>query len=228
MLETGTCSAFQAACNIAASLIPRLSDQNLRAQLRRPMDMMSQGWSMSFPVVAAVVDDGVVGPEDVVGQPVVAHELPDVLLRVQLRALRRECDDGDGVRRHEASRQVPSCLGDQQSGMVARLHLGGDGRKMQRHRLGVTPGQDQARAFAIFGADSAKDGGGRGALIFRRRWSGAAPRPAPGDLVLLANPGLVGKPYFYGVGCDAFLPCDLVQTGGETFLKASIAPLAWA
>ena len=99
---------------------------------------------------------------------------------------------------------------------------------MQRHRLGVAPGQDQACALAILGADGAKDVGRRGALVLRRRRAGAAPRPAPGDLVLLANSGLVGEPYLYDVGCGAFLPCDLVQTGGETFLKASIAPLAWA
>ena len=38
------------------------------------------------PGVAAMVDDGVVGLEHAVGQPVVAHELPDAFDRVQLRA----------------------------------------------------------------------------------------------------------------------------------------------
>jgi hypothetical protein len=37
-----------------------------------------------------VVDDIVVAKEDAVGQPVVAHELPDVFLRVQLGTFGRE------------------------------------------------------------------------------------------------------------------------------------------
>ena len=47
------------------------------------------------------------------------------------------------------------------------------------------------------------------------------PCPTAGDLVLLADARLVGKPDFYGI--DAFLLRDGLQTGGETFLKSSIA-----
>ena len=40
--------------------------------------------------------DEIFGVEkDAVGQPVVAHELPDVLLRVEFGALRRQRHDGD-------------------------------------------------------------------------------------------------------------------------------------
>ena len=42
------------------------------------------------PGMAAMVDDIVVGLEDPVGQPVVAHELPDVLDRVQFRTFWRQ------------------------------------------------------------------------------------------------------------------------------------------
>jgi len=48
------------------------------------------------PGVAAFFEDLVVGFEDPVREPVVAHELPDVFLRVQLRAQFRQ---GPGVRR---------------------------------------------------------------------------------------------------------------------------------
>ena len=54
-----------------------------------------------------MVDEIVVGFEDAVGEPVVAHELPDVLDRVELWALRRQQNDGDIGRHEEAGGQVP-------------------------------------------------------------------------------------------------------------------------
>jgi hypothetical protein len=48
-----------------------------------------------IPGFAAVVDDVVVGCEDPVGEPVVAHELPDILNRVEFRTFGRERDDAD-------------------------------------------------------------------------------------------------------------------------------------
>src|SRR6476619_3276565 len=53
-----------------------------------------------------MVDEIVVGFEDAVGEPVVAHELPDVLDRVELWALRRQQNDGDIGRHEEARGQV--------------------------------------------------------------------------------------------------------------------------
>ena len=41
------------------------------------------------PCLAAVVDEIIVRFEDTVGEPVVAHELPDVLDRVEFGAFRR-------------------------------------------------------------------------------------------------------------------------------------------
>ena len=49
------------------------------------------------PSLTAEVEDLVVGPEDLVGEPVFAQELPDVFHRVQLRGpwrQRQECDVG--------------------------------------------------------------------------------------------------------------------------------------
>jgi len=47
------------------------------------------------PRLAAEVDDIVVGSEHPVGEPVVAHELPDILNRVEFRTFGRERDDAD-------------------------------------------------------------------------------------------------------------------------------------
>ena len=49
------------------------------------------------PCFAAMVDEIVIGFEDAVGEPVVAHVLPDVLDRIELRAFRRQGDNGDVV-----------------------------------------------------------------------------------------------------------------------------------
>jgi hypothetical protein len=99
-----------------------------------------------------------------------------------------------------------------------------DFRKMQVRRLAVAGRQDEARALALFGADRAEDVGGNGTLVARRAGAGATLRPAASDFVLLADAGLVGKPDFYRAAVDALLARDRLQTGGEAFLKSSIAP----
>ena len=42
-----------------------------------------------------MIDEIVVGFEDAIGEPVIAHELPYVLDRIELRAFRRQGDNGD-------------------------------------------------------------------------------------------------------------------------------------
>ena len=48
-----------------------------------------------IPGVTAVIDDIVVGFEDAVREPVVAHILPNIFDRIELRAFRRQRDNGD-------------------------------------------------------------------------------------------------------------------------------------
>ncbi len=62
------------------------------------------------PGEAAVVDDVVVGFEDAVRQPVVTHELPDILDRVEFGASRRQRQEGDVWRHDQFGRTVPSGL----------------------------------------------------------------------------------------------------------------------
>ena len=56
----------------------------------------------------------------------------------------------------------------------------------------------------------------------------AASGPAAGDLVFLADAGFIGEPDLYLGRGNAPLLRNLLQTGGEAFLKSSIAPGAWA
>jgi hypothetical protein len=60
-----------------------------------------------------------------------------------------------------------------------------------------------------------------------RGWPAAAPYP-PGDLVLLANSGFVLEPDFYVAGLHPLGARDLLRARAEVFLKASMAPSAWA
>ena len=57
---------------------------------------------------AAMVDDVVLGLEDAVRKPVVAHELPDVLKRIELGVARRQGQQGDVGRRDQFRRSVPA------------------------------------------------------------------------------------------------------------------------
>src|SRR3954454_11637937 len=76
--------------------------------------------------------------------------------------------------------------------------------------------------------NSPEEVGGSGALIVRRRGPRSPSCPAPGDLVLLPDPGLVPEPDLYPVAIDPLVARDRVQALGERFLKASTAPAAWA
>src|SRR6266436_4900910 len=88
--------------------------------------------------------------------------------------------------------------------------------------------RDERGALAVLGADGAEDIGRGGTLIVRCRGSRAAPGPASGDLVLLPDPGLVGRPDLYRGRIDLLVARELVHNCGEAFLKASMAPSAWA
>ena len=161
-----------------------------------------------------MVDDLVVGAEHSVREPVVAHELPHILLRIELRALRWDRDDRDVCGQLEFRCQVPSGLIHEQHGVSTRRDVERDLGEVQVHSVGVAERQDQPRCLALLGADRAEDVGGLGALIVRRRGAASALRPSPCDLVLLPDPGLVLKPDFYRRAAREGRS-DLVQLGGK-------------
>ena len=104
------------------------------------------------PSVAAVVDDVVVGFEEAVGEPIVAHELPDVFLRVQLGAFGGQRDQGDVRRGAQLAGKMPPSLIDEDCGVSARGDLRGDLGEVQVHRLGVASRHDERRALSLFRA----------------------------------------------------------------------------
>ncbi len=180
------------------------------------------------PGMAAMVDDVCVGFEDAVREPVVAHELPDVLDWVEFGRFRRQGENGDVGWHDEAHRHVPASLIDQEDGVGAGRNILGDLHKVQVHRLGVAGRQDQRRALALLWADRSEDVGGSGSLVTGCARAGATLGPTTGDLVLLADPGLVLEPDFYLVAVDRLLARDGIQARGEAFLKSSITPSACA
>src|ERR1700757_3809854 len=174
------------------------------------------------PGVAAVIEDGTIGGEDPVGEPVVAQELPEVLDRVQLRAFGRQWQEGDVGWHDELVRQVPSRLVEHEHGVRARRYRLGDLGQMQGHCPSVAARQNEGRPLALPRTDRAEYIGRGGALIARRHWPGAALGPAPGDLVLLSDARLVLEPQLYWLGCGLVVR-GLRQTRGKVFLNASRA-----
>ena len=115
-----------------------------------------------------MVEDVGVGFEDPVVEPVVAHELPHVLDRVEFGRTGRQRQQGDVGRHDELPSGVPAGLIEDQHGVGA----GGDGLgdlfEVQGHRLSGAAGHDEAGAGAACGADRAEDVGGGRALVLRR------------------------------------------------------------
>ena len=158
---------------------------------------MGVRWScawMHVPRLAAVVDDVVVGREDPVREPVIAHELPDVFDRVQLGTFGRQSDDADIGRHIQLAGHVPTSLIHQHDGVRA----GSDGERylgqMQRHGFGIAEGQDEPCALAVFRAYRAEEVGRFRSLILWCRWPRPTSGPATRDLALLANARFVLEP----------------------------------
>jgi len=175
------------------------------------------------PRLAAEVDDIVVGSEHPVGEPVVAHELPDILNRVEFRTFGRERDDADIAGNIQLVSHMPTGLIHQYNSVSARS----DGERyfcqMERHGFGIAERQHQPRALAVLRADRAEDIDRFSSLIFGCRWPRPATGPAPRDLVLLPDPRFVLKPDLYRRALRE-RSSDLCQLGGKApFLKASIA-----
>ena len=171
---------------------------------------------------AAEIDDLIIRLEDAVRQPVVAHELPDILDWVQFGSLRRQWQNGDVFRQMEFFRRVPASLIDDQNRMGAGIDGCSNFGHMGVHRLGIAPGQDEADAFAFLRTDRAEDIGPFGTLVVRRAGPCAALGPAARDLVLLADTGFVLEPKFDLYARFETL-ADRFDLGREVFLKASTA-----
>ena len=169
------------------------------------------------PSVAALVDDVVVGVENAVREPGVAHELPDVFGRVQFGAFGRQGKQRDLGGHAQLIRHVPASLIYKENRVFARSDGLGDFLQMQVHRFGVAERQNEPGALAVVGADRAENIGRGGALIVRSRWPRSPLGPRPSDLVLLTDADLIGEPDFQSGEADAFLQRDLEKARGEFF-----------
>src|SRR4051794_14121841 len=89
---------------------------------------------------------------------------------------------------------------------------------MQAHGLRIASGQHQGRALALLGADRSEDVDRTRPLIVRGAGPGAPSGPAAGDLVLLADTGLVLPPQLDRGALREARP-DRLQGGRETFLN---------
>lgn len=115
-----------------------------------------------------MIDDVLVGREDAVREPVIAHELPDIFDRVEFRAFWRQRNDAD-IRWHfQLVARVPAGLIHQQHAVRTRFdgarYLG----QMQRHGFGIAERQDQPGTLAMRRADGTEDVGRLGALVLGR------------------------------------------------------------
>ena len=119
---------------------------------------------------------------------------------------------------------MPSGLIEEEYGMSAWRDSGRNLREVQAHCGGVAAGQDEGGALALPWTDGAKDIGRAGALILCRYRPRAPFGPASRDLVLLADPGLVGEPDLYIGRVDPLAARNGRQGAGEAFLKSSSPP----
>ena len=166
--------------------------------------------------MAAVIEDVFVALEDAVREPVVAHELPDVLDRVEFRRSGRERHQGDVAGDFELGGGVPSCPVEDDNAVRAGVYCEADLGEMGVHGVRVGPGHDKACRLAFLRADRSEDIGRGRALVLGRRRARAASGPSPGDLVLLSDTRLVLPPDFE---LDTVIEpgADLPQAFGELF-----------
>ena len=121
----------------------------------------------AVPGEAAMVEDVVIGFEDAIREPVVAHELPDVFHRVQFGAFRWQRQQRDVLWHDECCGAVPSGLIEEQHGVGSRRDRRRDFRQMQRHPRAVAAGQDERRTLALGRTDRTVNVGRRRTLILR-------------------------------------------------------------
>src|SRR5438270_6073984 len=144
--------------------------------------------------MAAVIDEVVVAGEHAVGEPVLTQELPNVLLCVELRTLRRQRNDADVGGHRELRGGVPTRLIQQQRRVTARRYFGGDGGELEAHRLGIAPWQDQPDGFSRSEEHTTEHQSQSNAVCRLRMEKSAASCPAASDLVLLAEASFVAEP----------------------------------
>src|ERR1700731_2147451 len=96
-----------------------------------------------------MVEDVVVGFEDAVREPIVAHELPDVLNRIELGRFRRQRQERDVVWDGKPLRDMPSRLIKKKDGVRAGRDRKRDFLQMKGHGFTVAGGVVRARRLFL-------------------------------------------------------------------------------
>ena len=172
------------------------------------------------PIETAMIEDVFIVGEDSVGEPIVAHILPDVLDWIELGRLGRQGDERDVFGHGQLRGDMPPGLIDEQNGVRA----GRDGKRdlleMQCHSLCVAGWEDETGRLTERGTDRAEDIGRGRSLILRGERSRAAFCPASRDLVLLTDAAFVLEPELEWFAAGR---CDRRQDVRDFFLKAATA-----
>src|SRR4051812_28036777 len=121
---------------------------------------------------------------------------------------------------------MPARLVDEDEGMRPGCDRLRNLLQVQGHALRGAAGQNHARALALSRTDGPEEVGRGGPLVLGGGRARAAFGPAPRDLVLLPDPGLIGEPDLDHLAMSLGLR-KLLQTGGEVFLKAETAASFW-
>ena len=108
--------------------------------------------------------------EDAVRQPVLAHEVPEIFDRIELRRFRRQRQDRYVGGHNECVGHVPAGLVHDEDGMRVIGHVPRDFSQVLGHGVGITPRHDQCRRLAQLGADGTEDVGRAGSLVVWGGW----------------------------------------------------------
>ena len=109
------------------------------------------------PGLARGLDDGFIGVEDTIGEPVLAEVLPDIFGGIELRGLGWQRHEGDVLRDAEFGSGVPCGLVEQHDGMGVWGNGPADFLEMQVHGFSIGARHDQRRALTALGADGAEE-----------------------------------------------------------------------
>lgn len=117
---------------------------------------------------------------------------------------------------------MPARLIHDQDGVSVIGNMAGYLDQMLVHGMRIAPWHNEGCGLAKFRADRTEDISGPGPLIMGSRWPCPSLGPPPGDLVLLADAGLILEPNFYSLACGG-PGGDFPHCGGKVFLNSSIA-----
>ena len=145
----------------------------------------------AVPGVAAGGDDGVVGVEDAGVEEVVFEELPQILDRVELRAVGRQWQQADVVGHAQPLGAMPASLVEDHHGVGIHSDLGRDLGQMQVHGRGLDQREDERGGPLARRAHGREAVGGGEALVLGLPRPAATACPLAGQLALLADAGLV-------------------------------------